>query len=64
MRPILFTHDSAQKHQVPEGHPERPERMHALSPILAERATKWHSETAPKAGHEQLQLVHPDSYLH
>ena len=64
MRPILFTHDSAQKHQVPEGHPERPERMQALSPILAERATTWHSETAPEAGHEQLQLVHPDSYLH
>ena len=63
MHPILFTHQSAEKHQVPRGHPERPERMQALGPILAERATIWQSEIAPEARHEQLQLVHPDSYL-
>ena len=63
MKPVLFSHESAHKHQVPQGHPERPQRMKALLSVLDERDDKWHLLRAPRASRPQLQLVHRESYL-
>ncbi len=63
MKPVLFSHESAHKHQVPQGHPERPQRMQALLSVLQERDDKWHLLRAPRASRPQLQLVHRESYL-
>src|SRR4051812_2617464 len=62
-RAVWLRHDSGMAHDVP-GHPERPARIRALEGEMS--AHEWFGATvelAPAASREQLQRVHPESYV-
>ncbi len=61
----IYTHASALTHEVPPGHPERPERLHALLAHLKACGLTQDAPlaAAPAATAEQVLRVHPDAYL-
>ena len=59
----IITADSAFRHQVPSGHPERPERYTAVMSAIADSASSWQHYDAPHADVEQLLGVHSQSYI-
>ncbi|WP_112311526.1 histone deacetylase family protein [Pseudogemmobacter bohemicus] len=58
---LVFSEEAFAQHLVPEGHPERPERMaavaHGLAGLLAER------REAPVAAESELLRCHPAAYV-
>ena len=63
MKPALITHEISARHDVPAGHPERPERYTAILDHIGNDYQSWQRATAPLAERSQLELVHSESYL-
>ncbi len=64
MRTLLITHPLCREHLVPEGHPERPQRLAAIEAILStERFSALAREEAPAASHKRLLAVHAPGYV-
>ncbi len=64
MKTLLLTHPLCHEHQVPQGHPERPERLAAVEKILAtEHFSGLLREKAPAATREHLLLAHDISHV-
>jgi acetoin utilization deacetylase AcuC-like enzyme len=60
---LWLRHDSSLGHDIP-GHPERPERIRALESAMARQG--WFGASlleAPQVAREQLEAVHPASYV-
>ena len=61
---ILFEHESCLRHDMGEGHPERPDRLRAIQLALAESEfVDLERRSAPLATPQQIALVHPQSYI-
>lgn len=60
---VIYHHDSALRHDVPTGHPERPERLKSLHQMLDANFASIPRKHAPKASYEQLSLVHNTAYI-
>ena len=63
MKPALITHDISSRHDVPAGHPERPQRYAAILEHIGDGYQSWQRVAAPIAARSQLELVHSDAYL-
>ncbi len=64
MKTLLLTHPLCKEHRVPDGHPERPERLTAIEKILAtEHFAALEREQAPAAAREYLRLAHAPDYV-
>jgi acetoin utilization deacetylase AcuC-like enzyme len=64
MSTLYITHPAAFDHQTPLGHPERPDRLHAIERILEkERFASLIREQAPMAEMESLTLAHPEHHI-
>ena len=63
MTPALITHEISAKHDVPPGHPERPERYAAILDHIGDDYQSWQCVTAPLAKRDQLRLIHSESYI-
>ncbi|MGB2072672.1 MAG: histone deacetylase family protein, partial [Candidatus Puniceispirillaceae bacterium] len=63
MKPALITHEISARHDVPAGHPERPERYASILNHIGDSYQSWQRATAPLAERSQLELVHSESYL-
>ncbi len=64
MSTLYITHPAALQHQMPPGHPERPERILAIERILEkERFSALIRESAPMAEMESLTLAHPEEHV-
>ena len=61
---ILFEHESCLRHDMGEGHPERPDRLRAIQLALAESEfVDLERRSAPLATLQQIALVHPQTYI-
>jgi len=61
---LLVSHSSCSRHEMGEGHPERPERMRAIDQALeAETFQMLARDQAPRATIEALRRVHPAEYV-
>lgn len=64
MKTLLYQHDSFIDHAVPSGHPERPDRIRALTTALSDPAFDGlHRLDSPFCTDEHLLLAHPPEYL-
>jgi acetoin utilization deacetylase AcuC-like enzyme len=64
MTTILFENPIFLEHQVPEGHPERPDRLRALNLALEhERFGDLKREKAPQGNEDLVLLAHPEEHL-
>jgi len=64
MTTLLFYHPAFLKHDTGVGHPESPERLRAILKALeGDDFITLERREAPSASREQLQLVHPESYV-
>ena len=63
MKPALITHKISAQHDVPAGHPERPERYASILDHIGDNYQSWQRAAAPHAERSQLELVHRESYL-
>ncbi|MFM2279460.1 MAG: hypothetical protein RLZZ444_1691 [Pseudomonadota bacterium] len=60
----LYEHPIFLEHLVPEGHPERPDRLRALNAALEhENFSKLERIEAPIANEDAVLLAHPESHL-
>jgi acetoin utilization deacetylase AcuC-like enzyme len=64
---LYFSHPACLEHEPGRGlpgHPERPERLRAITSALAERDwLGWERREAPAASEEELLLVHPREHV-
>ena len=63
MKPAFIIHEMSGQHEVPVGHPERPERHKAIISSVSDNFAHWIQHKAPKASRKQLELVHYDDYI-
>jgi acetoin utilization deacetylase AcuC-like enzyme len=64
MTTLLLSHESALRHATPAGHPERADRMRAVSAVLEDaRFSALAREEAPKAERAAIARVHPEAYV-
>lgn len=64
MSTLLLTHSACLHHEVPQGHPERPERMRAVEQALAaERFSSLVRRDAPQCELGVISLCHPEQYV-
>ena len=64
MTTILFENPIFLEHQVPEGHPERPDRLKALNLALEhERFSPLTRLEAPQGNEDLVLLAHPEQHL-
>jgi acetoin utilization deacetylase AcuC-like enzyme len=64
MTTLLITHPASLSHIVPEGHPERPERMRAVEQTLAQPAfAALTRREAPLGRLDDVMLCHSDYYV-
>ena len=60
----LYTHSIFLEHEVPPGHPERPDRLRALAAALEhEHFDRLDRIEAPMAAEDAVLLAHPEIYL-
>lgn len=60
----LYEHSVFLQHQVPEGHPERPDRLRALNAALEHpHFAALERVEAPTASEDAVLLAHPESHL-
>ena len=60
MTTILFENPIFLEHKVPEGHPERPDRLKALTQALEdERFLPLKRQKAPQGNEDLVLLAHP-----
>ena len=64
MTTLYVSHPAALDHAVPEGHPERPDRIRAIERVLEnERFAGLVRTMAPKADAHVATLAHPSAYV-
>ncbi len=64
MTTILYENPIFLEHQVPEGHPERPDRLRALNLALEhERFAPLKRLKAPQGNEDLVLLAHPEEHL-
>ncbi|NHT78865.1 acetoin utilization deacetylase AcuC-like enzyme [Rhizobium sp. PP-F2F-G38] len=64
MTTILYENPIFLEHQVPEGHPERPDRLRALNLALEhERFSDLVRKQAPQGNEDLVLLAHPEEHL-
>jgi acetoin utilization deacetylase AcuC-like enzyme len=64
MTTLYLHHDAALDHQTPLGHPERPDRIRAITRVLEhERFATLVRDSAPRASVESIALAHPEEYV-
>jgi len=64
MATLLLSHDAFLRHAVPEGHPERPDRIRALNTALdADGFRSLLRREAPLGGRALAELAHPPHYV-
>jgi acetoin utilization deacetylase AcuC-like enzyme len=64
MTTAFLTHEICAGHEMGPGHPERPERLHAVWEALgAAEFDDLQRHDAPLAGREQIERVHPAAYV-
>jgi acetoin utilization deacetylase AcuC-like enzyme len=64
MTTLLFHHSSALKHEMPAGHPERPERIRAIQHALSDETfSSLVRREAPEASLQSLALAHPPEWV-
>lgn len=64
MTTILYEHPVFLEHQVPQGHPERPDRLRALNAALEhENFRALRRLESPIANEDAVTLAHPESFL-
>ena len=64
MTTLLVTHPAGLNHLTPAGHPERPDRLHAIERALEdERFQTLARQQAPAAGIEVITLCHPADFV-
>ncbi len=60
----LYEHSIFLEHEVPSGHPERPDRLRALNLALEhESFSPLERKEAPQANEDAVLLVHPEEHL-
>jgi acetoin utilization deacetylase AcuC-like enzyme len=60
----LYEHSIFLEHQVPPGHPERPDRLRALNEALShENFQSLDRKDAPQANEDAVLLAHPEEHL-
>src|SRR5690349_13307649 len=63
MTTLLYSHESSLHHEVPAGHPERPDRLRAVEKILSdERFKKLVRKTPERVSRDAVLRVHPADY--
>jgi acetoin utilization deacetylase AcuC-like enzyme len=63
MTTLLYSHESSLQHEVPAGHPERPDRLRAVEKVLSdERFKKLVRKTPERVSREAVLRVHPADY--
>ncbi len=64
MTTMLLTHDAFLQHAVPDGHPERPDRLRVLKQVFSDQGFDALVRTeAPLAELALAELVHPADYI-
>jgi acetoin utilization deacetylase AcuC-like enzyme len=64
MTTLLISHESGLRHATPPGHPERPDRLRAITAVLEdEQFSALAREPAPEGEFEAIVLVHPMQYV-
>jgi acetoin utilization deacetylase AcuC-like enzyme len=64
MSTLLVTHSACLNHLTPAGHPERPDRLRAITAVLEdERFQNLARIEAPLATDETIELCHPPDYV-
>ncbi|SIR09449.1 Acetoin utilization deacetylase AcuC [Rhizobium sp. RU20A] len=64
MTTVLYEHPVFLEHKVPEGHPERPDRLKALNLALEhQRFARLTRKQAPQANEDYVLLAHPEEHL-
>jgi acetoin utilization deacetylase AcuC-like enzyme len=64
MNTLYLSHPAALDHQMPLGHPERPDRIRAVERALEhERFTGLVREAAPLGDFDRVLLAHPEAYI-
>lgn len=64
MTTAFYMHDDCLSHVTPSGHPERVERLEAVTEALSQdRFAKLQKREAPLASREELLRCHPESYV-
>ena len=63
MKPAFIIHEVSSQHEVPAGHPERPERHSAIINAMGDDFAHWAHHQAPEASRTQLELVHHVDYI-
>jgi len=64
MTTLLVSHAACLNHLVPDGHPERPDRLRAvLKALSGDGFADLVREEAPRAASAQLSLVHPVAHI-
>src|SRR5215469_2546866 len=64
MSTLLVTHPACLRHEPGEHHPERPERLRAITAALSDKAfADLARAEAPEATPEELTRVHPVEYV-
>jgi len=61
--PAFIIHEVSGLHEVPNGHPERPERHAAILSAMGDDFAHWSHHKAPKASRDQLELIHSAAYV-
>ena len=61
--PVFVIHEVSGLHEVPEGHPECPDRHRAIISAMGNEFAHWAHNKAPKASRDQLELVHHSAYI-
>ena len=61
--PAFIIHEVSGFHEVPDGHPERPDRHRAIVSAMGDAFAHWTHHKAPKASRDQLELVHHSGYI-
>ena len=59
----FIIHEVSGLHEVPEGHPERPDRHRAIISAMGDEFAHWAQYKAPKASRDQLELVHRSAFV-
>ncbi|MBL4786486.1 MAG: histone deacetylase family protein [Cohaesibacteraceae bacterium] len=64
MTTVYLSHEACLEHQIPAGHPERPDRLRAIENVLKhERFDKLQRQSAPMGTLEAIALVHPERHV-
>jgi len=59
----IFYHNIFQKHIVPKGHPEKPERIITINDLISNKFSSFIHEIEKRETYKHISKIHSDSYL-